>query len=54
MQMNAAKLNPAGSREPNGRVRGRIEGAGEVCNPIRRKTISTNQTPHPHPKAPRD
>jgi hypothetical protein len=28
---------------PNGGVRGRNEGAEGVCNPIGRKTISTNQ-----------
>jgi hypothetical protein len=28
-----------------------IEG---VCNPIGRTTISTNQTPYPHPRTPRD
>jgi hypothetical protein len=32
-------------RVPNGRVRERIEGAEWVCNPIRKTTISTNQTP---------
>jgi hypothetical protein len=30
---------------PNGGVRERTEGAEEVCNPIGRKTTSTNQTP---------
>jgi hypothetical protein len=30
---------------PNGRVKGRTEGAEGVCNPIGRTTISTNQTP---------
>jgi hypothetical protein len=28
--------------DPNGGVRGRIEGAERVCNPIGRTTISTN------------
>jgi hypothetical protein len=32
-------------RDSNGEVRARIEGAEEVCNPIGRTTISTNQTP---------
>ena len=31
---------------PNGGVRGRTEGAEGACNPIRRTTISTNQTTH--------
>ena len=30
---------------PNGGVRGRIEGAEGDCNPIGRTTLSTNQTP---------
>ena len=30
--------------DPNEGVRGRTEGAEGVCNPIERKTISTNQT----------
>jgi hypothetical protein len=33
--------------DPSGRARGRTEGAKGDCNPIERKTISTNQTP-PH------
>jgi hypothetical protein len=36
-------------RVPNGGVRGRIEEAEGVCNPIGRTTISTNQTPSPTP-----
>jgi hypothetical protein len=31
--------------DPNGRARGRTEGAEEDCKPIGRKTISTNQKP---------
>jgi hypothetical protein len=34
-------------RDPNGRVRGRAEGAEGDCNPIGRTTVSTNQTPPP-------
>jgi hypothetical protein len=34
-----------GGQYPNGRARGRTEGAEGVCNPIGRTTISTNQTP---------
>jgi hypothetical protein len=30
---------------PNGGIRERSEGAEGVCNPIGRKTISTNQIP---------
>jgi hypothetical protein len=30
---------------PNGKVRARTEGAEEVCNPIGRATIPTNQMP---------
>jgi hypothetical protein len=36
-------------RDPNGRIRGRTEGAEGVCNPIGR-TISTNQTPSELPR----
>ena len=32
--------------DPNVEVRGRTEGAEEVCNIIGKTTISTNQTPH--------
>ena len=32
-------------RVPNGGVRGRTKGAEEVCNPIGRTKLSTNQTP---------
>jgi len=32
-------------RDNNGEVRARTVGAEEVCNPIGRTTISTNQTP---------
>jgi hypothetical protein len=35
------------SGDPNGRVRGMTERAEEVCNPIGRITVSTNQTPFP-------
>ena len=39
--------------DPNGGVRERTKRAEGVCNPIRRTTISTNQTPPPtHPKLP--
>jgi len=41
------------NRVPNGRVRERIEGAEEVCNPIR-TTIPTNQSSqglNHHPKS---
>jgi hypothetical protein len=31
--------------DPNGGVRGKTEGTEGVCNPIERKTISTNQSP---------
>jgi hypothetical protein len=32
---------------PNGRIRERTEGAEGICNPIGRKTLSTNQIPPP-------
>jgi hypothetical protein len=37
-------------RGPNGGVRERTEGVEDVCNPIGRTTVSTNQTP----RAPKD
>jgi len=40
--------------DPNGEIRARTEGAEEICNSIGRTTISTNQIPDPHLKAPRD
>jgi hypothetical protein len=44
MQMLAAK-HWTEHGDPNGRVRGRTEGAEGVCNTIGRTTVSTNQTP---------
>jgi hypothetical protein len=41
------------SRDPNGKVRAKTEGAERVCNLIGRTTISINQTP-PLLRAPRD
>jgi hypothetical protein len=38
-------IHPTEPKDLNGRVRGRTEGAEEVCSPIGRTTISTNQTP---------
>jgi len=35
--------------DSNGGVRERTKGAEEVCNPIGRTTISTNQSPPPPP-----
>jgi len=44
MQMYKAKHRTK-HRDPNRRVRKRTEEAEEVCNPLGRTTISTNQTP---------
>ena len=44
MRMHAAN-NQTNHGVPNGRARGRTEGAEGVCNPTERKTILTNQTP---------
>jgi hypothetical protein len=44
MQMLAAN-HQTEHGDLNGGIRGRSEGAKEICNPIRRTTISTNQTP---------
>jgi hypothetical protein len=37
-------------RDPNRGIRARIVGAEGICNPTRRTTISTNQTPPPPKK----
>jgi hypothetical protein len=44
MQIHIAK-HQTEFEEPNGYVRAMTEGAGEVCNPTGRTTISTNQSP---------
>jgi hypothetical protein len=44
MWMHAAK-HQTECRDTNGEVRARTEGAGGVCNPIQRTTISINQAP---------
>jgi hypothetical protein len=44
MQIFTAK-HWAELRDPYGKIRGRTEGAEGDCNPIGRKTISTNWTP---------
>jgi hypothetical protein len=49
MQMLAAN-HQTEHRDPIGGVRGRTEGTEGFCSPIRRTTISNNQTPRELPE----